>query len=489
MIKNERQLRITKSQLGKFGDHLSVIENEIKKGNISLLIAAEAEAIKSQIAELDDQVYEYESLWNSGTQIPILNTLKDIPKALINARLSSGLSQKELAERIGFKEQQIQRYEATNYESASLSRIRQFVDVLNLELSDNIQFPTGGISLTNIIKRLINAGIERSFIINRLLPSKILINLKNVKKETILKNFEIQVIEHIGNIFGWTFNDLIGQKSLSMNVSTIGKVHYKVPKRVSTPRLTTYIFYTHYLASLLITTTQHLTVKELPTDPIRIHQQIQDTDGSVTLEGAVRYIWGLGVPVISLNDPGAFHGAHFREKERNVIILKHRTKSHATWLFSLFHELWHATEDLKDSEETAMVFENIEELASTDENYVKNEEVANLFAGAVLLGKPTDPLIHMCFEEANYKIPNLKISVQNVARREKVPIDILANCVAFRVSQEGMNWWGTANNLQEERLDIQRITRDILLDYVDLSQISGLDLDLLRRSLRNYEGK
>ena len=41
-----------------------------------------------------------------------------------------GLSQKELADRIGLKEQQIQRYEATEYASASLTRIQEIIGAL-----------------------------------------------------------------------------------------------------------------------------------------------------------------------------------------------------------------------------------------------------------------------------------------------------------------------------------------------------------------------
>jgi hypothetical protein len=39
-----------------------------------------------------------------------------------------------LAERLGLKEQQIQRYEATNYASASLSRVQQVARALGLRM-------------------------------------------------------------------------------------------------------------------------------------------------------------------------------------------------------------------------------------------------------------------------------------------------------------------------------------------------------------------
>ncbi len=48
-----------------------------------------------------------------------LLSLADLPKALIRARIAAGLSQKEFADRLGMKEQQIQSYEANDYQHAS----------------------------------------------------------------------------------------------------------------------------------------------------------------------------------------------------------------------------------------------------------------------------------------------------------------------------------------------------------------------------------
>ena len=62
-----------------------------------------------------------------------LGTVAELPATLIKARIARGLSQKDLADRIGLKEQQIQRYEATDYASASLTRIKEFVSALRDE--------------------------------------------------------------------------------------------------------------------------------------------------------------------------------------------------------------------------------------------------------------------------------------------------------------------------------------------------------------------
>ena len=70
---------------------------------------------------------EYESLKAGGFELDELNVFAELATFLIKARIARGLSQRELADRIGLKEQQIQygeRYEATDYASASLARLK-----------------------------------------------------------------------------------------------------------------------------------------------------------------------------------------------------------------------------------------------------------------------------------------------------------------------------------------------------------------------------
>jgi transcriptional regulator with XRE-family HTH domain len=43
--------------------------------------------------------------------------IEDLPKVLIQKRISLSMTQRELAEKLGIKEQMVQRYESTAYES------------------------------------------------------------------------------------------------------------------------------------------------------------------------------------------------------------------------------------------------------------------------------------------------------------------------------------------------------------------------------------
>ena len=88
------------------------------------------EAVKSQLADLAGELREYEELKAGGFQLEELDVVEGLAVLLVKARIARGLSQRELAERLGLKEQQIQRYEATDYASASLARIKEVVGAL-----------------------------------------------------------------------------------------------------------------------------------------------------------------------------------------------------------------------------------------------------------------------------------------------------------------------------------------------------------------------
>jgi transcriptional regulator with XRE-family HTH domain len=72
-----------------------------------------------------------------------LDSLDQLPEALIRARIAAGLSQKELAGRLGLKEQQIQRYEARRYAGASLDRVQAVADALGMQIHERVVLPTG----------------------------------------------------------------------------------------------------------------------------------------------------------------------------------------------------------------------------------------------------------------------------------------------------------------------------------------------------------
>ena len=132
MIKNERQYRITKAQAAKFKAALEsfTAQSADDKKTHPRLVKAQADALRSQMESLNEELREYEEVKAGAVPPPDLSYIEVVPQDLIRARIASGLSQKELAERLGMPEQQIQRYEAVEYESVSLARIMQIAKAL-----------------------------------------------------------------------------------------------------------------------------------------------------------------------------------------------------------------------------------------------------------------------------------------------------------------------------------------------------------------------
>jgi HTH-type transcriptional regulator / antitoxin HigA len=134
MIANEKQYKISRAQAASFEqavkefNELSLIE----QGLDPLLIKAQRNALVSQLEELQKEVTQYEALKSGAVRQLSTNTVAELGKKLIEARIAQSLSQKELAERLDMKEQQIQRYEQERYSSASLARLVDISSALDV---------------------------------------------------------------------------------------------------------------------------------------------------------------------------------------------------------------------------------------------------------------------------------------------------------------------------------------------------------------------
>jgi ribosome-binding protein aMBF1 (putative translation factor) len=134
MIKNERQYRITKAHAGKFARTIAEAEARLNPAIHPKLRRAELEGLASQLEDLKRELYEYETLRSGKRRVITLESIEELPKTLIQARIAARLSQEELAAKLGLKPQQIQRYESTNYQSASLERVNKIMRTLGVRL-------------------------------------------------------------------------------------------------------------------------------------------------------------------------------------------------------------------------------------------------------------------------------------------------------------------------------------------------------------------
>ncbi|NOX56028.1 MAG: helix-turn-helix transcriptional regulator [Planctomycetes bacterium] len=141
MIRNEREYRITQAQAKRFRRALAQLDASPNGCIHPRLQKAQRDALESQLADLEAELKQYDQLRTGRRRVIKVNSFEELPSALIQARIALGLTQRELAERLGLKEQQIQRYEATNYASASLARVAEIIQAMQLDVKEELRLP------------------------------------------------------------------------------------------------------------------------------------------------------------------------------------------------------------------------------------------------------------------------------------------------------------------------------------------------------------
>jgi HTH-type transcriptional regulator/antitoxin HigA len=100
--------------------------------------------MESERTQLTEQLEEYDALRSGLIDGLLAKSLSELPTTLIKARIVKGWSQRELAEALELKEQQVQRYEAEKYASASFRRLLEVAAALSLEVSESVRLSASG---------------------------------------------------------------------------------------------------------------------------------------------------------------------------------------------------------------------------------------------------------------------------------------------------------------------------------------------------------
>src|SRR4051812_26112603 len=154
MIFSDRQYAVSRDEASKLRLALEKVASDRQKHE--RLREIERKALESQIAGIERELTEYDLLKSGKIAFAESFSLADLPRVLIQARIAKGLSQTDLAEHLGLKPQQIQRYEATEYMSASLSRLIDVATVLGVRVSES--FSAEGASSDNSLFSWSNAA-------------------------------------------------------------------------------------------------------------------------------------------------------------------------------------------------------------------------------------------------------------------------------------------------------------------------------------------
>jgi transcriptional regulator with XRE-family HTH domain/Zn-dependent peptidase ImmA (M78 family) len=483
MITNERQYRITRSEADRFRRAINELASSqaARRGVHPRILQAEREAMESQLADLQAELAEYERLKSADLSVITINSFDELADGLIKARIAGGLSQKALAERLGLKEQQIQRYEAERYASASYQRLREVAEALGLRIKNDILLPVAPFNFSGLVNKLRQVGLDRDFLMSRLLPST---DAARAAGEIATENDDAALAAKTGavleRVFGWTRDNLFGAQALHAPRFAAAEARFKMPagRRQTTTSL--YAAYANYLAVVALNGARSLRKEPIPTDAAAMRHCILERRSAIDLRNALHTAWDLGVVVLPLRDRGTFHGACWRYEGRNAVVLKQTSRHEARWLFDLLHELFHAGQ--RPEADTLEVIEADE--TSADRRNSDEEIAASQFAGEVLLDGKAEALAQASVKAAKGSVERLKSVVPTIAARNQVSVGSIANYMAFRLSWQGINWWGAAANLQAEDGDPWTIARDVFIERFPYDIDNELDRQLLDRALQ-----
>jgi len=157
LISSERQAGEARAAIARLEHALSskqVLES-IVAGLPKVAVEGINRALITERVELQSALDAYQKA-KEGEIEPLKSRAGNDPGlALVVARISQRLSQKELARKLGIREQQIQRYEAEKYRSLSLANYQKFASVLGVRLiPEHDREPKNGWSLAKDISAI-----------------------------------------------------------------------------------------------------------------------------------------------------------------------------------------------------------------------------------------------------------------------------------------------------------------------------------------------
>ncbi|MEG4349542.1 helix-turn-helix transcriptional regulator [Microcoleus sp. LAD1_D5] len=138
MIRNENQYEYTQELLKRCEYTLAQYDaqdEEVKKNDPWWSVMRES--IQSHLDAFYPEIAEYERLVGSDRSQNLkieVESILELPRVLIKARIAAKISQKELADRLGLEENRIKQYEESDYQCASWVEIIDITESLAVEL-------------------------------------------------------------------------------------------------------------------------------------------------------------------------------------------------------------------------------------------------------------------------------------------------------------------------------------------------------------------
>jgi transcriptional regulator with XRE-family HTH domain len=478
MIKNERQYQLSKGQIRQFETAIADVDHVTTSSDIHpQLAAAQKDALRSQLEELIQDVREYEGLKTGGITNFEAQSLDELPILLVKARIARGVTHKQLADRLGIKEQQVQRWEFNDFSGASIGNLTGIADALGVVLTQRLYVPKKDVTPRAFLDFLSQVGLSTDFVLRRIVSDQV---ADAFRSGTASLKEIVQAAGTIAKVFDVKTKDLVELTSPKFNFRLVAATRFKLPSRLNKQAVTGYTVYAHYLAALVTQCVDHKQKMDFPMNSHEFFEAVSNGGKPMTFERVVRFLWDCGIAVLPLADAGGFHGAVWRISGRYVMVLKQATSLESRWLYDTLHESGHiknghVTDDLA----------LIEDQEISPDSSVPEEEAANEWAEETLFDSQADEIEEACTRACNGRLQGLKTALPQVATEFNINLGALANHMAYRLAQQRENWWGAAHNLQAGSREPFDVAREILLQNTNLFRLSDFDRALLQRAIND----
>jgi HTH-type transcriptional regulator/antitoxin HigA len=129
MIKSDAQRERTAAQLGGFRQAVAKVDREMTGKRA----AAVRGSYEGMIRQLEDELHEYDELKAGELALPNVERLDQVAPSIAKIRIVKGVSQTELARRLGISKQVISRYEETEYQTVAIARLQEILDAIGIK--------------------------------------------------------------------------------------------------------------------------------------------------------------------------------------------------------------------------------------------------------------------------------------------------------------------------------------------------------------------
>ena len=119
MIKSDAQRERTLVEIEGFRKALRAVEKQASGRRA----AAIRTSYEGMVRQLEDEVREYDQLKTGDVALPRRQRLDEIAPLIVKIRIAKGVSQTELARRLGVSKQVISRYEESDYQTVGVARL------------------------------------------------------------------------------------------------------------------------------------------------------------------------------------------------------------------------------------------------------------------------------------------------------------------------------------------------------------------------------